>query len=260
MHYNCVVTLLLAFLLAFTGGSARQRFRLGEIDFFGTEGVDVQKVRSLLPVRRGSELSEKQGSHIRDGINEAVKHALGRVPTDLAFICCDSEGGFMLYIGLGGKNSVVIPAHRAPEDSGCLPRQAETLYDEAMAAVVPAIRRGNSGEDDSRGYSISNDPVLRSKEMAMHEYAIAHERSLESVLRTCKSPQHRRAAAEMLGYGQKSARQIGALVYASHDPDGGVRNNAMRALWILAMASPKTASQIPAESFMARHGGIATAI
>lgn len=55
----------------------------------------------------------------------------------------------------------------------------------------------------------------------------------------------------MLGYGRKSAREIGALLRASHDPDGVVRNNALRAMWVLAMARPQTASEIPAESFIA---------
>jgi hypothetical protein len=243
--------LLVALLTACTARSAQpKQFHIGEIDFFGTEGVDVQKVWSLLPVRRRNKLFESQDSHIQEQINAAVKRALGHPPTEVDFMCCDTQGGLMIFIGLGGKNSTIIRAHRAPEDSGCLPKRAVTLYQDAMAALLPAIQKGNSGEDDSRGYSLSNDPVLRSKQMAMREYAMAHEQSLERTLRTCGTPQDRRAAAEMLGYGQTSARQIGALVYASRDPDSGVRNNAIRALYVLAMASPKTASQIPAASFI----------
>jgi hypothetical protein len=210
----------------------------------------VQRLQSLLPIRTGDKLSEDQESKIHNEINRAVERAVGHPPTDIAFVCCNNQGNFMLFIGLGGKNSASIAVHHAPDDSGCLPRHAMTLYDEAMAAVPPAVQRGNGGEDDSRGYSLSNDPVLRSKQIAMHEYAIGHEQTLERALQTCRQPQDRRAAAEILGYGRRSARQIGGLVCACRDPDGEVRNNALRALWVLAIASPGTGAQISAKSFV----------
>jgi hypothetical protein len=52
-----------------------------------------------------------------------------------------------------------------------------------------------------------------------------------------------------MGYGRQSPAQIAALVRASHDPDDDVRNNAVRALWVLAMSSPKRAARIPAAGF-----------
>lgn len=241
----------LAFLLVLASvPQGPQQIRIGEIDFFGTQGINVQKVRSVLPVRRGDEVSKIQMPRIHSGIARAVDRMVGHPPTDEAFICCDRHGDLMIYVGLGGRNTVIPRVNRAPEGSGCLPPRAVTLYEQAMAALVTAVQSGNSGEDDSRGYSLSNDHALRRKQMAMRKYAITHELTLERALQTCRRPKNRRAAAELLGYGRKSVAQIRALVRASRDPDAGVRNNAIRALWVLAESGPNTASEIPADRFI----------
>lgn len=243
--------LALLLLVALTAGSPQgMQARIGETDFFGTAGIDMEKVRSVLPVKKGEEVSKGQTASVRDQINRAIEREVGHPTTDVAFICCDEQGSLMIYIGLGGRNTAIIPLLPAPHGSTCLSRRAVTLYDAAMAALLPAIQKGNVGEDDSRGYSLSKDTTLRAKQMAMRKYAVGHEQSLERVLETCGIPEHRRAAAEMLGYGRKSAEQIGTLVRASHDSDEDVRNNAVRALSVLASANPQTAYEVPADSFI----------
>ena len=242
----------LTLLLTLAAASPQaQQARIGEIDFFGTVGIDIQKIRSVLPVKKGDEVAEDQSSGLRDRINRAIEREVGHPATDVAFVCCDEQGNLMIYIGLGGRNNAVIPLLPAPSGSACLPRHGVTLYDTAMAEVMPAVQRGNAGEDDSQGYALSHDAALRAKQLAMRKYALAHETSLERALQACGLPEHRCAAAEMLGYAAKSAGQIAALVRASRDSDEEVRNNAVRALWVLAMANAKTASEIPADNFIA---------
>jgi len=244
--------LSLTLLLALAAGSPQgQQARIGEIDFFGTDGIDVQKVRSMLPVKKGEEIPEDKSPGVRERINRAVERELGHPPTDVAFVCCDDQGSLMIYIGLGGRNTAFMTLLPAPNGTSCLAKNAVTLYNAAMDAVMPAIQKGNAVEDDSQGYALSNDPALRARQLAMRDYARAHGPSLERALQACAMPEHRRAAAEILGYGRKSATQIGALFRASHDSDEEVRNNAVRALWVLAMASPENASEIPAGSFIA---------
>jgi hypothetical protein len=243
--------LCLTLLLALAAGSPQaQQPRIGEIDFFGTDGIDVEKVRSVLPVRKGEVVAENQNSGVRDRINQAIEREVGHPPTDVALICCDDQASLMIYIGLGGENTAIVPVLPTPNGSTCLPRPAVALYDATMAALIPAIQKGHSGENDSGGYSLSDDTAVRAKQIAMRKYAVTHEERLEQALQACGIPEHRRAAAELLGYGLRSGRQIGALVRASHDPDGLVRNNAVRALWVLATANPQTASEIPADGFV----------
>jgi hypothetical protein len=71
------------------------------------------------------------------------------------------------------------------------------------------------------------------------------------VLRSSADAQQRIVAAHLLGYATKSDEQLVALVRASHDPDDTVRNNAIRALGVLASSDPKEAARIPAAGFIA---------
>ena len=54
----------------------------------------------------------------------------------------------------------------------------------------------------------------------------------------------------MLGYGRQFDQQTDALVHASLDADDDVRNNAARALWVLATAKPDAAHRTPPEPFI----------
>ena len=241
----------LAIVVMLTAGlSQTENVRIGHIDFFGTLGIDVQKVRSELHALEGEEVSEDKISAFRDRINQGIELSVGHVPTDVSLVCCDDHQNLIVYVGLGGSNTVAVPMLNAPTGSACLPTPELNLYDQAMDAVKEAIMKGNAGEDDSRGYSLSNDPGLRSKQLAMHKYALTHERTLKRALQGCKKPEHRRAAAEILGYARRSVGQIAALVRATHDVDPDVRNNALRALWVLAMASTEAAAQMPGQDFV----------
>ena len=241
----------LAIVVMLTAGlSQAENVRIGHIDFFGTLGIDVQKVRSELHALEGEEVSEDKISAFRDRINQGIELSVGHVPTDVSLVCCDDHQNLIVYVGLGGSNTVPVPMLKAPTGSTCLPTRALNLYDQAMDAVYEAVMKGNAGEDDSRGYSLANDPGLRSKQLAMHKYALAHERTLKRALQGCKKPEHRRAAAEILGYARRSVGQIAALVRATHDVDPDVRNNALRALWVLAMASTEAAADIPGQEFV----------
>jgi hypothetical protein len=78
------------------------------------------------------------------------------------------------------------------------------------------------------------------------EFAVRNEVLIRRVLRSSARRDDRRAAAYALGYAPQSKAQVLALVHASRDPDDGVRNNAVRALGVLATSSKTLAAWIPA--------------
>jgi hypothetical protein len=119
------------------------------------------------------------------------------------------------------------------------------------AAFLSALQKGNTGEDDSKGYFLSSDDLeLRAKQLVMRAYAAQHADEIRHVLRESSDNEQRRMAAHLLGYTNQSRQQIADLVWASHDPDEGVRNNATRALVVLARSNPKVAARIPAAEFI----------
>jgi hypothetical protein len=233
-----------------------QQARIGEIEFFGYSGIDHEPVRAALPVHEGDTLafSDEAIGQARTQIKQAVQRATGHDPTDIALVCCDSKGQWMIYIGLGGKSSTAFHYNAAPQGSAKLPPNIIKLYEEAMDANSEAVRKGAAGEDDSKGYALSEEPGYRSKQLAMRKYASRHEKLIRRVLESSAEASQRVAAAELLGYARQSKEQIAALVRASHDPDDGVRNNAIRALGVIARSRSVVAAEFPAVDFAAMLG------
>lgn len=77
-----------------------------------------------------------------------------------------------------------------------------------------------------------------------------NEGLLLSVVSTSSDATHRSDAADALAYARQSKWQIEALVQASFDADGDVRNSAIRALGVLLKAKPELGRYVPAERFI----------
>lgn len=225
--------------------------RVGFIEFYGIGGLDVDKVRAALPVHEGETFPTLVAlDAMKPRIEEAVRRVTGRPTTDINIVS-PGRDEWLIYIGLSGASVKSFRFNPAPKGTARLPEAALEVYRQVDAAFLSAMQRGATGEDDSKGYMLSsNDAELRAKQMAMHEYAARHEDVIRSVLRTSADKEQRQIAAEMLGYANQSGRQIADLVWASHDPDETVRNNATRALGVLARSDPKVAARIPAARFI----------
>jgi len=125
------------------------------------------------------------------------------------------------------------------------------LYQQTMDASGAAVLRGVTGEDSSQGYALSiGDSALRSKQLATRAYALQHERLIRTVLYTSRDAQQRIVAAYLLGYARQSSQQIAGLVHGSQDANDDVRNNATRALGVLAASNAQVAARIPADGFI----------
>lgn len=233
--------------------AARDRRPLGEIDFFGYKGIDLAAIRSALPFREGDlfpPAKAKSADDLRRQVSERIKQVIGRPPTDVAFICCDSKQNDMVYIGLPGESYRALVFNPAPAGDVRFPKAALALREEMDKAWMNAVMKAHATEDDSEGYTLTNDPKARRAELAIREYALRNEALIFQVLASSSDAFHRAVAAQMLGYGRQSGEQVDTLVRASFDADGGVRNDAVRALEVLAGAKPDLARRIPPEAFV----------
>jgi hypothetical protein len=226
---------------------ARIRF----IDFYGYAGLDVDKVRAALPIHEGATFPSLVAlDAMRPQIEAAVRRVTGRPATEVSLVS-PGEDVWLIYIGLAGTSTKSLPYNPAPKGTARLPTTALDIYRQVDEAFGRAMQRGAAGEDDSKGYALSSDdPGLRASQMAMHEYAAQHAEEIRTVLRSAADNEQRQIAAELLGYANQSKQQLADLVWASHDSDGGVRNNATRALGVLARSNPKVAARIPAAGFI----------
>ena len=228
------------------------RRTLGEVDFFGYKGLDVAAVRAALPFHEGDSFPPPKvhSDQLKRQVAGEIEHAIGRQPTDVSFVCCDAKQHYMVYIGLPGESYEALAFNRAPTGGARFPKDALKLDQEMDRAWMSAVMNGHATEDDSAGYTLTNDPRARKAELALRDYALQHEELIRDILASSSDAHHRAIAAQMLGYGRQSDRQIDDLLHASLDPDDDVRNNAVRALEVLATAKPAVARSIPPQPFI----------
>ena len=221
-----------------------EHLRIGEIEFYGYSGIDLAKKRAALPVHEGEDVSEDQMEGLIGRIKQATQ------ATAVTAVCCDDKHGLMIYLGLAGRSSRDMPYNPAPKGTGRLAPVAGELERQFSDALTRAMGKGETGEDQSKGYALSENAELRARQMAMRKFALSHGSEIRRVLARSSDTAQRAIAAHLTGYARQSAEQIAALVRASRDPDDEVRNVVTRGLWVLAASSPKTAARIPAAGFI----------
>ncbi|HEY6120954.1 MAG TPA: hypothetical protein VIV66_13415 [Pyrinomonadaceae bacterium] len=245
---NVILALSLILLLFPTVFSQNKTTHISKIEFFGTNGQSVDEIRKSLPYREGDETSIDAIPETSALLKGAIKRATGSEPTEVATVCCD-DGGLLIYIGL---NRGVVPQFKYnPEPHGAsrLPEKISELYQQIMDLTLVAIQQ-EGGKEKSNGFSLSTYPPLRAKQLALREYVLSSEPLVRHVLRVSADATQRAAAATALGYARQSKDQMAALIHASHDANDNVRNNAVRALAVLAASSAKSASQISPTDFV----------
>ena len=240
--------LLIAITCVATFGQDKPR-RIGSIDFYGYAGLNLNQIKSALPLHAGDTFPGP--IETIDGITKAVTSVTGRPPTDVAPVCCDAQGNYTIFVGLPGASVKPAEFNPVPTGNTQFPAKIIKLYEQTMDASGAAVLKGNAREDTSKGYALSTtDPALRTNQLAVRACAIQHEKLIRAVLDSSSEAQQRIVAAYLLGYARQSNQQIKHLVRASYDPDETVRNNATRALGVLAESSAKVAARIPAGGFI----------
>lgn len=228
-----------------------QHRTIAKIDFFGYGHFDVLKLRSVLPIQSGESIKQADWNTYLARIDEAIRSQTGKPPTDVARVCCDENGNSMIYIGVAGSSTIALKHKPAPKGENRLPAAALKLSQETEEALSKAVLAGRTQQDHSKGYALSADPELRAKELQIREFALANEDLLRAVLSSSSDAEHRAIAAQFLGYMNVSELQIADLTDAARDPDEGVRNNAVRALGVIASSSQQRARMILPEPFIA---------
>ncbi len=97
------------------------------------------------------------------------------------------------------------------------------------------------------------DSAARTIQLSFIPLAEKHLDTLRKVLRTSSDADHRAFAAEVLAYAPNKQSVVPDLVYAMRDRSADVRNNATRALALIAMYGqqhPEAKITVPFEPFI----------
>jgi hypothetical protein len=229
---------------------AGQSLRIGIIDFYGLRHVSESRARSALTVKEGDTVLVD--GDVRPPFLAESERALALLPgvlrVRLNLVCCD-DGAGIIYAGVEEEGASIRRFREAPRGRVRLAPDVVQAGAEFSHAVFAAVQRGDATEDDSQGHALMRDPTARAIQERFIEYARDLTR-LRAVLRHSSDEDQRALAAQILGYASRKADIIDDLVYGTNDPSATVRNNAMRALAVIASASPRPMRRIPIEPFV----------
>jgi hypothetical protein len=243
--------LLLVVTLSFYQKTFAQFYKIGTLDVYGNRKIAADVVLKHLGVKVGDSITHEDfKSAEKAAILEkipGVKHATVNP------VCCDTSGNLMLFIGIGEDDSCILKYRNAPKQNIMLPHEMIHAYNSFNNQIEPSIKSGQASEDDSQGYALNEYAPLRKEQNKFIEFARQNFSLLENVLKNSMNAEHRAAAAQIIAYSLNRKKVADCLLYAINDADDEVRNNATRALGVLAgyiTLHPELRITIPANPFI----------
>jgi hypothetical protein len=246
--------LLLLLPFFFTGILYAQSDRLGIIEVYGLSGDKLSAVRTAIQLSEGDRLDRTVFN--KKEIEKRINTVKGIRHVDVSLICCeDARGRSILYVGVADRDlQIVKPAHD-PSGMEKLDSFILNTYDRYNDVLREAVLAGQATENNDQGHVLLDYPPAKPIQDSLIAYASARLSLLGKVIRGSGSVDHRRAASWIIAFAKDKKDIISDLLLASNDKDETVRNNATRALGVLARYAnqyPNTGIKISAEHFI-RH-------
>jgi hypothetical protein len=220
---------------------------IGVIDFYGLRTRTEQQVRAALQIKEGGTLTSEPKEAKR-----RLEALPGVVAASINFGCCEA-GKATLYVGIAEKGAPLIAFRPAPQGKVRLPQEVTQAGEDFQKAHMEAILKGNSGEDDSEGHMLMSDPAARAVQERFLTFAARDLKLLRDVLHQSEDAEQRALAAQVIAYAKDKQAVVNDLVEAMRDPAEGVRNNAMRALAVMAESAAQKTNhpiRIPVRPFI----------
>jgi hypothetical protein len=203
--------------------------RIGSIDYYGLRKIPESHIQKALGVAVGDPLPPSKGD-VEDRLAEVPGVVLARVEA----VCCDGDRS-MLFVGIEEKGAPHFELHTPPQGDATLPKELTDPYQDLVAAVESAGRRGSTAEDLTHGHPLAADPDARAIQERFVDLVPKHLVLIREVLRDSADPDQRTMAATLIGYAAKKTEVVADLEYAMQDPDESVRAAAMNALNAIAV-------------------------
>lgn len=237
--------LALLALLAVAASLPAQAGVVGAIEIYGTTAVAPDEVRRALGVAPGDPVPAQGGP-----LRERLLNLPGVTDAAIHVVCCES-GRSIVYAGVRDGSAPAMDVRPAPTGITTVPYELVTAEADFTAALGEAVERGQADEDHSAGHALMAYPPARAVQMRFIALAQMHEERLREVLATSRFPLQRALAAQVLAYLPDKTRAAEVLAPALRDASPAVRNDAARALWIIAdfaRDKPELRARIPGDA------------
>ena len=254
-----IVSYFLAFaaagVLIAAGPAAGQSIQIGIIDFYGLNGLSHDRARAALTFKEGDAIplaSEERAAWIAAAEARMAKTLdVGRARLNL--VCCAS-GRAIVFVGLEPRGSTGVRFRPAPTGDARLAADVVRAGAEFSKAMMAAVQRGDVAEDRTQGHALNHDAAMRAIQDRFIVLAKRDLTQLRRVLSDSSDSSERALAAQILGYAPDKSAVVDDLVSAMSDPSEDVRNDAMRALLVIAEMAPtaeRPVPRIPPQPFIA---------
>ncbi len=200
---------------------------LRHVDTYGLRTVDRAAVMEALGAGPGTD-----AGFDRDAARERIVALDGVVDAKLILVMF--PGNEVLWVGIEEEGAPQLELRPAPTGDARLPDELVAAYDELLQRSLEGIHGGESAEDNPDGYSVPRYAPAREQQAVLRDLARAEAERLPRVLLESADAKHRAVAASALAYLDDKAALVPLLAQGMVDPDSGVRNNATRALSVLA--------------------------
>jgi hypothetical protein len=239
-------------LLLFSLHLSAQPERLGTIEVYGSAEVAVTDIIKATGFKEGDPIIRK--NYDKAAIERRIKTIPGIVSADVTLICCDGkQGRSILYIGVSDASTAAETYHDVPKQDYQLDPYILSTYDRYLAVLRDAVRAGQAMENDDQGHVLLTYPPALPLQDSLLLYASSHLSLLKQVLRGAADAQQRQAATWIIAFATDKRSVVQDLLYATDDADETVRNNATRALGVMARYAglhPSSGIEIPAGQFI----------
>lgn len=222
--------------------AAQEPPAIGIIDTYGLTRLSREAVIQASGLHPGDSIPSDTAS-----LTARLRAVPGVRAASLNAVCCE-DGRAIIYIGIVESDARLPGWNPAPAGASALPDSIRRLGEAFEEALWDALLHNDAGEDQSAGHALMHYPAARAIQERFIPIAAAELPLLRDVLRSSASAGDRALAVQILGYAPDKPAVVPDLVRATRDPDGGVRNNAMRALWVMAEAS--TPVPVPPDAFI----------
>jgi|SRR6218665_91987 len=241
-------------LLFFINQSFAQPERLGTIEVYGSVNVPVTDIVKSTGFKEGDSIIRYQ--YDKAAIEKRIRSVPGIVAADVTLICCDDkQHRSILYVGVSDAVVSADAFHDKPNGNFRLDPYILATYDHYDEALRDAVRAGQATENDDQGHVLLSYPPAIPLQDSLLLYASSHLPLLKQVLRHAADASQRQAASWIIAFTTDKISVIEDLLYATNDADETVRNNATRALGVMARYAdlhPSSGIVIPAAPFIRR--------
>ena len=240
-------TLSCVLIGAFHAPMAAQTQRIGTVEVYGARHISPDEVKRASGLSAGEPAPEDGAA-----IEARVRRLRGVSETQVSVVCCEN-GESVVYIGIQ-EGRPRLETRAAPTGVVALPEEVMNAEVEFSSALQEAVEQGRADEDHSAGHALMKDPRAREAQERFIDLAALYGDSLRLVLRESRFPLQRALAAQVLGYLPDKRMAVEALTPALTDASAAVRNDAARAVWIIAdyaRDKPELRVSVPVEPLVA---------